>query len=146
MSTVSSLHHIVFCVKHRRPALPVEYREELYRYIWGVIRNNNCQLLRIGGIENHIHLLVDVHQDVPLSVLVRDIKRSSSFWLKEQGDKFASFQGWAEGYYASSVSHSHSSNVIKYISEQVAHHSRLSMSDELRIFAESIGREYTDPD
>lgn len=121
MSNVTALYHIVFCTKGREMTLPDENLEDLYRYIWRIIDDMKCKLVRIGGIQNHVHILVDLHQTVALSVLVRNIKSYSSGWMRSD-DRFCSFSGWAKEYFASSVSPDHKIGVIEYIKNQKAHH------------------------
>jgi REP element-mobilizing transposase RayT len=132
MSKVNSLHHIVICTKYR--AMTIKAGEDaipLYKYIWGIINNLHCKLICIGGIENHIHILVDVHQDVALSHLVRDIKRASSLWIHAHASDFQMWEGWAEGYYAFSVSYDIRQNVISYIKTQVVHHKQYGYDAEM---------------
>jgi len=73
-------------------ALPCEYREELFRYIWGIIRNKQSTLFQINGMEEHIHILCDIHPGVALADFVRDIKTFTSKWLKENNN-FPDFGG-----------------------------------------------------
>jgi REP element-mobilizing transposase RayT len=132
MSKVNSLHHIVICTKYRANTIKSgEDAVPLYKYIWGVISNQRCKLIRIGGVENHIHILVDIHQDVALSHLVRDIKRASSIWIHEHAPEFRMWEGWAEGYYAFSVSYNIRQNVIDYIKTQVSHHKQFGYEAEM---------------
>ena len=81
MSYVIQLTHIVINTKERRMTLAQENKNELFKYIWGIITNKNCRLYRINGIGNHIHMLVGIHQSISLMELVREIKRSSSVWI-----------------------------------------------------------------
>ena len=79
MSTFTQIYyHIVFSTKDRLPALRPEKRADLYRYTWGILKNKNCHLHRIGGIEDHIHILTSLHPTLCLADLVKDIKISTS--------------------------------------------------------------------
>ena len=113
MSTVNALYHIVINTYRREMTIPDTSSEVIYRYIWGIIRNHNCILYRIGGIENHIHMLIHLHPDVNLSALMRDIKQSSSKWVKSNPQLFPLFRGWGKEYGAFSCSCSAKESIIK---------------------------------
>jgi REP element-mobilizing transposase RayT len=93
------LYHLIFRTKESRKTLVQEHSRELYAYLMGIIKNKNCFLYRIIGIEDHIHILSDLHPSIALADYMRDIKTSSSIWLK-QSTKFPAFEGWADGYAA----------------------------------------------
>ena len=143
MSTVNSLYHIVINTYRRQMTLGDAQSEELYRYIWGIIKNRRCVLYRIGGIENHIHMLVGLHPDVSLSSLVRDIKQSSSKWAKQSG-LFPRFEGWGKEYGAFTCGYSAKDAVIAYIKGQREHHSRVTFEDEFRQMVEADGLQWND--
>ena len=130
MSRVSALYHIVFCTKHRRFTITEAFLEDVYRYIWSETRNLDCKLLRIGGIPNHLHLLIDLHPSVSLSDYVKTIKAKSSFWLRRD-TRFSDFDGWAKEYFAATLSADGRNAVTEYISSQKEHHGRVSFDDEL---------------
>ncbi len=142
MSNVNSLHHIVIATHSRNRSITPQHSEELYKYICGVAKGQKCKVLQIGGIEDHIHILVDIHQDVAISVLMREIKRSSSIWMNQNRSKFPSFTRWAEGYYAFSISATHKLAVTQYIMNQTEHHRTVSPREELIRFLEKNGIEY----
>jgi putative transposase len=84
MSTYTQIYyHIVFSTKDRIRALRADQREELFKYIWGLIKNQQCHLFRINGVEDHLHLLIGLHPTVSLASLIKDIKISSSTWIKD---------------------------------------------------------------
>ena len=95
------LYHLIFRTKNGRKTLDPRNSRELYAYLMGIIRNKNCFLYRINGMEDHLHILCDLHPVIALADYMRDIKTSSSIWIKESG-KFYEFQGWAGGYAADS--------------------------------------------
>lgn len=138
MSKTVSLFHIVFNTKFRKPTIPMTNRRELYAYIFGVIKNNNCRLLRINGTVNHIHLLVNLSPSIALADFVALIKRSSSIWLKSNPN-FKNFDGWGREYFATSISMSESPGVIEYIKNQEEHHFGVTYEDELKIHISSAG-------
>ena len=144
MSYVSSLHHIVFCTKERRLNIPLGRRDDLYRFINRQIEDLGCKLIVIGGIQNHVHLLVDLHPSVPLSKLVQNIKSRSSGWMRSEATLW-NFVGWAAEYYACSVSPKLKDIIINYIRNQEEHHLGVSLDDELRNLYKSAGLTY-DPE
>ena len=128
-NTFCSLNvHIVFSTRGRRAMIRERYRDELYKYIFGVIKNKNGQGLAIGGVDDHIHILVSYRPTVAVANLTRDIKANSSRWLREKIPRFA----WQEGYGAFSVSKSQIATVRRYIENQVEHHRKCSFIDELK--------------
>ena len=143
MSKVVALYHIVINTKGRLMTIRREHCEDMYRMITSVIKRNNCVLYRIGGIENHIHILLDLSPTVTLSHLVWDIKRSSSDWAKKSG-LFPEFMGWGKEYGAFSISVTHRDSVIEYIKSQPIHHGRVSFEDEYRHLMERNGVEWID--
>ncbi len=138
MSRVVSLHHIVINTKNRQMTIAAEHAEDMYRFMTSIVKRNGCYLCRIGGIENHIHMLIDLSPMVTLSHLMWDIKRSSSDWAKKSG-LFPDFVGWGKEYGAFSVSNSHRDAVIQYIMNQRAHHHRVGFDDEYRRLADRNG-------
>lgn len=136
MSTyTSTTYHIVFGTKNRVPALDKERREDLYRYIWGVFNAHRCHLFRIGGVEDHVHTLSDLHPSVALSDLVKGIKTGSSRWIKRQR-VFPHFEHWQEGYGAFTADSDARPGLIQYIKDQESHHARVTFVDELKHFVE----------
>jgi putative transposase len=97
----------------------------------GIIRNKNCFLYRINGMEDHLHILSDLHPSIALADFIRDIKTSSSLWIKQSG-KFLQFTGWAEGYAALTYGWKDKEMIINYIKNQQEHHKKESFQNELR--------------
>lgn len=123
------VYHITFRTKYNIPAIVPENKVQLYKYIWGIIRNKNCVLFQINGIENHIHILSDLHPGIALADYMKDIKVASSVWAKQSG-LFPRFRGWAESYGAFTVSYRNKQTVINYIKNQVEHHKKISPKEE----------------
>ena len=107
-----------------------ENRNELYKYIWGILENKKCHLFRIGGIEDHIHIVTHIHPDIPLSGLIKDIKVSSSKYIKEK-NLFEGFDGWQIGYGAFTYSAKEKDVLINYVKNQEKHHSKKTYKEEL---------------
>ncbi|MCD4834606.1 MAG: IS200/IS605 family transposase [Bacteroidales bacterium] len=123
------LYQIVFSTKNREKTLIKEHREKLYRYIWGILKNKKCILYRINGIEDHLHIATHVHPTVAVSSLVKDIKVSSSIWIKEQA-LFPNFTAWQEGYGAFTYSIKEKEALVNYIKRQEAHHKTKTFREE----------------
>lgn len=135
------LYHIVFSTKDRVPAIRRERREELYKYIWGIHKNLNCPLHRIGGVEDHVHLLITLHPQIALAEYVREIKTASTLWIRRDA-VFADWAGWQDGYGAFTASADGRDALIEYIKTQDEHHRKLSFLDEFRTLLEKAGVRY----
>jgi putative transposase len=125
------LYHLVFRTKNSQKTLNPIYIRELFSYTAGVVKNKSCFLYRINGVENHLHLLVDLHPSIALADLMRDLKTSTSIWLKQSG-KFDDFQGWAVGYAALTYAWRDKEMIVSYIKNQQKHHKKLSFEEELK--------------
>ena len=123
-NTFSQLYvQVVFAVKNRESLIHKNNREELQKYISGIIENRNAKLLAIYCMPNHTHILIGLKPSVLLSDLVRDIKAGSSKFINEKRWIKGKFN-WQEGFGAFSYSHSQIGNVIRYINKQEAHHQK----------------------
>ena len=113
----------VFAVQNRRSLIQTAWKDELYKYITGIVQNNKHKLIAINGMSNHIHVFVGYkpHQLIP--DLLQDIKGSSSGWINKKGFVKGKFK-WQEGYGAFSYSHSQIDRVVKYILNQEQHHNK----------------------
>ena len=125
------LFHVVFSTKNRGRTLPDDHRDSLYKYIWGIHKNHKCHLYRIGGVDDHVHILAGLPTTMAISKFVQEVKAASSHWLKSQS-AFPMFECWQDGYGAFTVSHRDKDTVIEYIKGQVEHHRRTSYLDEFR--------------
>jgi REP element-mobilizing transposase RayT len=132
------LYHIVFRTKNSVKTLPLTESEELYRYIWGIIKNKSGKLFRINGMEDHIHILSDLPPTIALADYLRDIKGSSSHWLKSNS-QFPAFDGWAEGYAALTYSWRNKGMIVEYIRDQREHHKQTDFITEYRKLLEEHG-------
>jgi putative transposase len=126
--------HVIFSTKERRPFLrDKSMRQRLHAELGGISKNLECPPLLIGGVEDHVHLLCRFSRKISQAEWVKEIKRASNVWLKEQGLEYADFE-WQGGYSDFSVSHSSLEQVRKYIANQEEHHKKTSFQDELRAF------------
>ncbi|MBG0858958.1 MAG: transposase [Bacteroidales bacterium] len=125
------LYHLVFRTKDSQPTIIQEHADQLYAYITGIIKNKNSHLYRINGVENHLHILTDLHPAIALADFVREIKVSTSMWMKS-GELFPSFKGWAEGYGSFTCSYRDVGRLIDYIKGQQEHHRKKTFEEEYR--------------
>jgi len=130
MSTYTQiLYQIVFTTKNQNKTLIENQREILYKYIWGVLENKKCHLYRIGGIEDHLHIITHIHPTVALADLIKDIKLSTGKMLIRD-NIFPQFEGWQEGYGAFTYSISAKNNLINYVKNQIENHNKVSLKEE----------------
>lgn len=140
---VAMYSHIIFSTKHRTPLIARSWRDALYAYMAGVSQGLGCTQLAIGGIEDHVHLLISMKPTVCLSELVRDVKAASSRWVHETRDGGNAFE-WQRGYAAFSVSTSNMEGVKTYLASQVEHHRIRTFKEELLEFLERHQIPYDD--
>ncbi|MDP1879693.1 MAG: IS200/IS605 family transposase [Parachlamydiaceae bacterium] len=127
------LIHIIFSTKNRQPMIFPEIMKELHSYMVGIAQACNAQVHEIGGIEDHVHLLISLPRILPISKLIEEIKKSSSKWVKTKGNSYIDF-AWQNGYGAFSIGQSAYENLRKYIQTQKTHHQKISFQDEYRAF------------
>ncbi len=134
---------VVFAVKFRQSLIHEDWEEELFKYISGIVRNKDQKMLAINGMPDHIHLFIGMKPSCCLSDLVREIKKSSTTFINEQGFSKFKFQ-WQEGFGAFSYSHSAIGNVITYINNQKAHHRKQTFQEEYKEFLAKFDIEHKD--
>jgi len=135
------IYHIVFATKNRERVLDKPGRENLFRYIWGIVKNHESHLFRLNGVEDHVHILTSLHPTVCLSDFVKAIKIGSSKWIKEN-HVFPQFQYWQEGYGAFTHSIREKDILIEYIKNQEDHHRRTDFLDEYRRLLQDAGIDF----
>jgi REP element-mobilizing transposase RayT len=142
MSTYKQLlYQIVFTTFDVRPVLHKEHRPELFKYMWGILKNKKCHLYRINGVEDHIHIVTHIHPSVPISGLVKDIKLASNRMIKDKR-LFENFQGWQEGYGIFTYSYSAKDTLIQYVKNQEEHHKKISFMEEYKSLLKENGVEF----
>lgn len=130
-NTYTSLHyHIVFSTKHRYPWLAQEIEQQVWAYMGGIARQHNLKALQIGGMEEHIHLLLGAPPTMPVSKAVQLVKGGSSKWIHDTFPQLRDFR-WQDGYGAFTVSRSGLDAVAAYIQGQREHHRALTFKVEL---------------
>lgn len=124
----------------RHPWLQKEIRDEVHRYLGGIVKGRDGNPRSIGGVEDHVHLLVSLNSTHCLSDFMRELKKHSSMWIKArfQMPKFA----WQDGYFAVTVSPTARGGVRRYIENQAEHHRKLTYREELMNLLEQAGIEY----
>ncbi len=118
-------------------------RRRLFGYLHGIIQNFDCHLYRLNGMEDHIHMLVDIHPSVSLADFIREMKADSSRWLRENGI-MPGFEYWQEGYGGFTKSWADKDMVIEYIKGQEEHHRKETFLEEFRRLVEEAGMEWDD--
>ena len=143
-NTYTQIHiHAVFTVQDRDCLIRESWKDELYKYISGIIRNNNHKLLAINGMPDHVHILFGLRPDQSLSNLIQDVKGNSSKWINEKKFVKGKFS-WQEGYGAFSYSKSQLPVVIIYIDNQHIHHKRKSFIEEYLVMLKKFEVDYND--
>jgi putative transposase len=127
------LLHIIFSTKNRCPFIDEAIESELHSYIASTTSSHGSYAYKIGGISDHIHLLVTLPRTLSISDLLEEIKKNSSKWIKTKSQKYADF-AWQKGFGVFSVSTSRANAVVTYISNQKEHHQAQSFQDEYRQF------------
>ena len=140
-SLVKNYIHLVFSTKHRKPLIQPNIKEELYTYFGGICNNLGCQVIKVGGFTDHIHILCMLSKKIALMKLMEELKSHSSKWIKTKGVGYESFY-WQEGYGAFSVNPSEIDNLITYITNQHEQHRRKTFQDEYRDFLIKYHVEY----
>ena len=133
MSYTRLLYHIVFRTKYGRNTIPEQHEKELYAYIMGIVSNKKSKLYRIGGIENHIHLLVDIHPTFALSDFMKELKEYSSKWLSKNLN-FPDFEGWSVSFAGFTYNLNDKQTIIDYIKNQREQHKTVNFEEEYRQF------------
>jgi putative transposase len=141
-SLAKILVHTVFSTKERRPFLrDNSLREELHRYLGGILAKHECQPLIVGGVADHVHLLSTLSRTHTAAEVMKEVKRGSSLWLKTRRPDLQEF-AWQNGYGIFSIGASQVETVQRYIAGQEEHHRRVSFQDEFRLLLRRYGIEF----
>jgi putative transposase len=143
-NTYTQIHiQAVFTVQNRDCIILRNWKNELYKYITGIVQNNKHKLLAINGMPDHIHILIGLRPSQSLADLVQNIKGGSSKWINERKFVRGKFS-WQEGYGAFSYSKSELVNVIQYIDDQIIHHKRKTFIEEYHDLLREFEVDYDD--
>jgi len=137
-SYTNLLCHIVYGTKERRPLIDERFQPRLYDYVGGTIRALKAVCLEIGGVEDHVHILVKISPTIAVSDFLEKLKSNSSKWAKSVNRDF----GWQGGYAAFSVSESQVGRVRHYIQNQAEHHRKASFEEEMIALLQAHGVPY----
>jgi len=141
-NTYTQLHvQIIFAVENRMSLIKKEIQEQVYKYIIAIIHNHNCKVIAIGGLEDHIHILIGFRPNQSISDLVQNIKRDSSKWINQNHLSFGRF-GWQEGFGAFTYGKSQLNAVINYINTQEQKHKSKTFLQEYKTFLDKFEIEY----
>jgi len=133
--------HVVFSTKNRHHFLDDSIRLRVHAYLATLSRDGGCPFVHVGGVEDHVHLLVELGKEVPPARLIGKIKQESSKFVKTLGSQYSGFY-WQNGYGAFPVGALQKEAVIQYINGQVEHHRKRSFQEEFRGFLKKYGVEY----
>jgi REP-associated tyrosine transposase len=120
---------VVFAVEDRASLVRPSFKEDIYKFMTGVIKQEKQKLIAINGMPDHVHLLIGLKPDIALSALVRDVKAKSSKWVNERGLVKGKFR-WQEGFGAFSYGHSQLDAIVRYIQDQEQHHVKRTFRNE----------------
>ena len=132
-SSTRLLTHVIFSTKGRSPSIETEIRSELHAYLGGIVRELGGTALAIKGTADHVHVLLRLPPDVSMAEALRVMKANSSRWVHQRWPRRRAF-AWQAGYGAFSVSESNVPAIVKYISNQEAHHRKISYQEEFLQF------------
>ena len=135
------LLHLVFSTKDRLNLIPPEIASDLHAYLSGACRALGAEAYRVGGTANHVHVACSLPRTLAVSVLLEEIKKSSSSWMKQRDRRCAKF-AWQTGYGAFSLGQSQLGAVIQYIDVQKEHHERRDFKEEFLELLQRYGVEY----
>jgi putative transposase len=134
---------IIFAVKGRQNLLEKPWREEIFKYISGIITAKDQKSIIVNGVSDHVHIFIGLKPSLSISDIVRDVKNNSSKFINENGFCNKKFQ-WQEGYGVFSYSHSQIENVYNYILNQEEHHRKKTFKEEYVDFLKKFNIEYND--
>ena len=128
-------YHIVFATKYRKRSIADEFRQRLYEYLGGTLRAKKGQMIEVGGVEDHVHILATLSPALAVADVVRDVKANSSRWINEEFVPARDFQ-WQKGYGVFTLSYDKVPAVRRYIRNQKEHHRRRTFQEEYIAFLE----------
>jgi len=126
---VQAYFHLVFAVKNRKALIKKEWKNDLEKYITGIVQNHKHKLLAIGTMPDHIHIFIGYNLSQTIPDLIEDIKTSSNQWVAKERLSYHPFS-WQKGYGAFTHSHSNIDTVVKYVLNQEKHHQNKSFREE----------------
>jgi len=138
---ISSLYHCIFSTKGRRKIINSDLQERLWPYLGGIARENKMKALAVGGVEDHVHLLLSLPATVDVAHAMQLIKGGSSKWIHDTFREHRTF-AWQERYGAFSIGISQVDKTVAYIQKQSDHHRKKTFEEEFLSFLKKHGMEY----
>lgn len=143
-NTYTQIHlQLVFAVKYRLALIQPSWKDELYKYMTGIVQHYEHKLLIVNGMPDHVHLLIGMRPSQSVSELMKQVKGDSSKWINDRGFVNGKFQ-WQEGYGAFSYAKSDLPNVINYIQQQEEHHRTTTFMQEYKELLDAFEIVYDD--
>jgi REP element-mobilizing transposase RayT len=133
--------HITFSTKYRYPFIDDNIKQELWAYIGGICKALECNPIRVGGYNDHVHICCLLSKKISQIKLLEEVKKESSKWIKTKDKRYNKFY-WQDGYGIFSVNPSEIERVIKYIDNQHEHHKKRTFQAELLAFLNKYEIEY----
>jgi REP element-mobilizing transposase RayT len=140
-SFTSSLYHCAFSTKERRPCITAELQSRLWPFLGGIARENRMVAPAVGGVEDHIHILLSLPSTMSIAKAIQLLKAGSSLWLHEMFPEQRGF-AWQEGYGAFSLSVSQAERTKSYIESQAEHHRKKTFQEEFLTFLKKHNMDY----
>ena len=144
-SFVSCLMHCVWATKERRRLITPDLQLRLWPYLGGIARENKMKAMVVGGVGDHVHILLSIPSTLAVAKCVQLLKGNSSKWIHETFKEHSDFE-WQEGYGAFSIGVSGVEDTTKYIQSQAEHHRKSSFTEEIETFLKKHGMEYVERD
>lgn len=142
MSTFTQIYYqLVFSTKNRKPIMKNPNKMELYKYLYGVLKDRKCYCYIINGVEDHIHFVFSLHPSIALSDLVKSLKHAGTYIIKEK-KLFEDFNGWQRGYGAFTYNIKEQERLIRYVINQEKHHNKEPFINEYKRLLMENGVEF----
>jgi putative transposase len=141
-NTYTALHyHIIFSTKNRQPRITSDIEQRVWAYLGGIARENGMMPLQIGGVEDHVHLVIALPPTLPPSKAAQLLKGGSSKWIHETFPSLSALT-WQDGYAAFTISKSNLPEVVQYVEHQREHHRTRTFQEEYRMLLDRHGIQY----
>lgn len=137
--------HCVWATKERQPLITTDLQQRLWPYLGGIARENKMKALVIGGVEDHMHVLLSLPSTLSVAKSIQLLKGNSSKWIHETFPQHADFE-WQEGYGAFSIGVSGIDDTTKYIQGQAEHHRKTTFREEIEVFLKKHHMEFVERD
>ena len=133
--------HITFSTKYRYPFIDAAIEEELWAYLGGICKSLECNPVRVGGHNDHVHICCLLSKKITQMKLLEEVKKNSSKWIKSKGSQYEKFY-WQDGYGIFSVNPYELEKVVRYIENQRKHHDKRTFQQEFLAFLNKYNVEY----